>query len=105
VVATSPSYRLVTSQDALEAVADRVIAEGMAFGFDIETGYDGEAREGAALHPEENFVCGISFTNSVHWGVYVPLRHDTGTNLDNRQAAVTGTPCSRTPSSPNRDCW
>lgn len=88
-VATSPSYRLVTSQDELEAVATRVISDGTAFGFDIETGYDGEPREGAALHPEENFVCGISFTNSVHWGVYVPLRHDTGTNLGNRQAAAT----------------
>lgn len=86
-VDTAPSYQLVTDLDKLRSLADHVINSGLPFGFDIETGYDGESREGAAVHPEENFVVGISFTNSINWAVYVPLRHDTGVNLPNRDCA------------------
>lgn len=84
----APSYALLTDLGELRQLADRVISEGKPFGYDIETGYEGESREKAAVHPEENFVAGISFTNSLTWARYVPLRHDSGTNADNAAAAV-----------------
>jgi DNA polymerase I-like protein with 3'-5' exonuclease and polymerase domains len=83
----APSYGLLTDLDELRRVIGSLIAEGKPFGFDIETGYEGETRESASLHPEENFVAGISFTNSLSWARYVPLKHDTGINVDNLEVA------------------
>lgn len=77
-----PSYDLLTSESELTSLVARMLAEGRPFGFDIETGYEGESREKAGLHPEENFICGISLTNSVSWARYIPLRHDQGVNMD-----------------------
>lgn len=83
----APSYGLITTLAELEQVTAKIIAGGRPFGFDIETGYDGPEREGAAKHPEENFVAGISFTDSLSWARYVPIRHDAGTNIEPAAAA------------------
>lgn len=82
-----PSYGLLTAEHELSERAAALLTEAKPFGFDIETGYEGEQREDAQLHPEENIVSGISFTNSVTWGRYVPFTHDSGTNLDPAFAA------------------
>ncbi|HEX4620783.1 MAG TPA: DNA polymerase, partial [Myxococcaceae bacterium] len=39
------------------------------------------------MHAEENFIAGISITNSLKWSRYIPLAHDTGPNLDQQAAA------------------
>lgn len=85
---SSPSFALLTDPAELARVADRLAGQGLPIGFDIETGYEGETREKASLHPEENFIVGISFTNSLDWARYVPLRHDTGPNMDNTFVAA-----------------
>lgn len=82
-----PDYGLLISETELRGLVDSILRTGLPFGFDIETGYDGESREKASLHPEENFVVGISFTNSVRWARYVPVRHDSGVNMDPRIVA------------------
>jgi DNA polymerase I-like protein with 3'-5' exonuclease and polymerase domains len=92
-VSISASYGYIKSVQELEALVDRVVAEATdpmqprAFAFDIETGYFGEPRSGASVHPEENFVVGISFTNSTEWARYVPLAHDFGPNIEPTAAA------------------
>lgn len=78
---------LITREQELADLAERLLAEGLPVGYDIETGYEGESRESAQLHPEENFIAGFSFTNSVSWARYVPIQHDSGTNLDPEFAA------------------
>jgi DNA polymerase I-like protein with 3'-5' exonuclease and polymerase domains len=86
--ATSAHYDLIRETGEFEALCARLIEDGLPFGFDIETSYDGESREHAQLHPEENFIAGLSFTNSGTWARYAPLRHDSGPNLDNPQCAL-----------------
>jgi DNA polymerase I-like protein with 3'-5' exonuclease and polymerase domains len=85
---TAPSYDLLTDldeiRDRLQAVADAKLP----FGFDVETGYYGESREGAALHPEENYVVSVQFTNSLAWGRMIPLAFDSGPNVDNKPVAA-----------------
>ena len=83
----APSYGLITGLDEFGARSAAIAAARTSFGFDIETGYDGEAREKAALHPEENFISGISFAGDRTWARYAPLRHVSGVNLDNKQVA------------------
>lgn len=91
----APSFSLLTDLGALRERVARVTAEctdpkrpsGRAFSFDIESGYHGEPREKASLHPEENFVAGISLTNSRYWSCYSSVAHDPGPNLNERDAA------------------
>lgn len=84
---TLASSGLLTDSGELTDLIQRLISEAIPSGFDIETGYEGVSREKASLHPEENFIAGISFTNSLDWARYVPLRHDSGVNADNPLAA------------------
>lgn len=83
----APSYGLLTHPGELETVAGVITAARLPFGFDIETGYDGESREKAQLHPEENFVAGFSLTNDLSWARYGAVRHDSGVNLDSYAVA------------------
>lgn len=85
--AAAPSYALISGIEEFERLCARLLADGRPFGFDIETSYEGEEREAAQLHPEENFVAGLSLTNSAAWGRYASLNHDDGDNLDNGRAA------------------
>ncbi len=79
----SPNCGLLTDLGECRERAQAIVREALPFGFDTEAGYDGETREKASLHPEENFIVGLSFTNSLRWARYVPLRHDSGVNVDN----------------------
>lgn len=81
------NYGLVSAVDELATFFERLAASDGPIGFDIETGYLGEDKEKYSLHPETAIVVGFSFTNSVDWARYVPLRHDTGENLDNQAVA------------------
>lgn len=86
----APSYDRLRVTDEFEAICARLVSDGLPFGFDIETSYDGEPREEAQLHPEEDFICGLSLTNSVYWARYGALHHDdTSRNLDNFRCAVS----------------
>jgi DNA polymerase I len=82
-----PSYGLITDLGELRERVGQIISDGRAFSWDIETGYTGESREKGSLHPEENFLAGLSFTNSLKWSRYAAIAHDTGPNLDERAAA------------------
>lgn len=79
--AKAPSYGLITKLEDAERLVRLLISQGAPFGFDIETSYHGEPREKAATHPEENYVVGVSLTNSLHWARYIPVAHDDGTNV------------------------
>lgn len=83
----APSYGLIVSLAEFQALTGKLAGDLQPVAFDIETGYDGETRENAQLHPEENFVAGFSLTNDLTWARYTPIRHDTGTNLDPYQVA------------------
>lgn len=81
------SYGATGDLHELRERVSQMLADRRAFAWDIETGYHGESREKASLHAEENFVAGMSITNSLKWSRYSPLAHDTGPNLDQRAAA------------------
>lgn len=83
----SPSYELLAAPGLLAELTARLIAEKKPVGLDIETGYDGDSQEGAAKRPETAFVVSVQFTNSLDWGRLVPLRFDSGVNMDNYIAA------------------
>lgn len=75
---------LITTVSELDQVFARVMIDaraGRPFAWDIETGYEGEPRPSAAVHPEENFICGFSLTSSTSWARAVPTRFDSGENL------------------------
>lgn len=87
---TAKNYGLISSTDMLSKFVDRLVSAGSVVAMDIETGYGGEAKAGASLHPEDpnSRVVGVSFTNSTDWARYVPLGHDLGDNLDNAETAI-----------------
>lgn len=82
-----PSYAALTDLGEIAERTRAVIAEQKPFGFDVETGYLGDSREGAALHPEENFLTAFQFTNSLDWARMIPLAFDSGQNADNKAVA------------------
>ena len=84
---TELNYGIVESLKELRHLVGKLVDEGKPIGLDCETGYDGPGKANAQMHPEEGFVTGISFTNSLKWARYVPLRHDFYDNIDNFQAA------------------
>lgn len=79
------NYGVIQKASKFKAFAQRIIASGDDFGFDIEAGYTGEDKKGVALkthHPDWLFV-GFSFTNSLEWARYVPVNHDDeSVNID-----------------------
>lgn len=81
------NYGLVSTIAELQKFVDKLIREGKPFGFDIETGYLGEPKVKKALHPEENLICGFSFTNSTDWARYCPINHHLHENVDSAEAA------------------
>lgn len=83
----APNYALLTDIEELRERTQAIAEARLPFGFDVETGYHGESREGASLHAEENFIVSFQFTNSLDWARDVPLGHDSGPNMDNRAAA------------------
>jgi len=84
---SAPSYDLLEDLGEIRERCQAVIAEKKPFGFDVETGYLGDSREGASLHPEENFLVAWQFTNSLNWSRMIPLGFDSGRNVDNKAVA------------------
>jgi DNA polymerase I-like protein with 3'-5' exonuclease and polymerase domains len=71
-------YAAITSLKEAQELADKLLADGLPVGFDVETGYYGEPFVGRALactHADQ-FVVGFSITNNKSWARYIPLRHD-----------------------------
>lgn len=75
------NYNLVRSTEELKKYFDKIIDDGTAFGFDIETGYHGQDDDRGSLKQETNLFVGFSFTNSLDWARYVPLAHDFDENI------------------------
>lgn len=86
---TDKNYGRVKSIEDLRTFADRLIAAGTPFGFDIETGYVGADKVKASLLPfhPDFIVAGFSFTNNTKWARYVPIAHDGADNLDSVESA------------------
>ena len=82
-----PDYQLITDPGEFASLIDRLIAEAKPVGYDIETSYEGEPRPDAQKHPEENFICGFSLTNSLSWARAVPIAFGDGPNIDPKFAA------------------
>lgn len=81
------NYGLVKTVSELKVIMQKFLDEGTPVGLDIETGYDGPDIKDGSVHPQEGFIAGISFTNSLDWARYVPLRHDYEDNFDNTAVA------------------
>jgi DNA polymerase I-like protein with 3'-5' exonuclease and polymerase domains len=78
------NYGAVRKASIFGKFVDRILKDGTAFGFDIESGYVGPDRADLAKwehHPDWRLV-GFSFTNSLEWARYVPIGHDSGDNAD-----------------------
>lgn len=93
---TAPDYQVSESSEAVRRMCARLIDDGLPIGIDIETGYAGEVKENAQLHPEEGFVVSAQLTNSNRWGRLIPLRFDCGGNLDNHEVAEALWPVAQT---------
>src|SRR5574339_60236 len=75
------NYNVVRSIDELKTMWDKLIADDIPVGFDIETGYHGEDQDRGSLKHETNLLVGFSFTNSLNWARYVPMAHDFADNI------------------------
>jgi DNA polymerase I-like protein with 3'-5' exonuclease and polymerase domains len=85
---TAPANGLLTSIEELRERCTALAEAKLPFGYDYETGYEGESRLAAALHAEENFIVSVQLTNSLDWARMVPLGFDAGVNMDNREVAA-----------------
>ena len=74
------NYRLVTTLQELRAY----LAGAAVVAFDFETSPDEGYREDAkaALDPAKSHIVGVSFSVEEGTGVYVPVAHRVGTNID-----------------------
>ena len=74
------NYRLVTTLQELRAY----LAGAAVVAFDFETSPDEGYREDAkaALDPAKSHIVGVSFSVEAGTGVYVPVAHRVGTNID-----------------------
>lgn len=87
-VPTAPSYARLADLGEIRERVHALITEKLPFGFDVETGYLGDSREGVSLHPEENFLVAYQFTNSLNWSRMIPLGFDSGPNVDGKPVAA-----------------
>jgi DNA polymerase-1 len=78
------NYGRIDTLDELKRHVDLMGESGLPIAFDVETGYTGQDTKKASLdvsNPHQ-FVCGFSFTTTLDWARYVPLKHDYSDNLD-----------------------
>ena len=78
------NYRLVTTLQELRAY----LAGAAVVAFDFETSPDEKYRDDpkAALDPHRAHIVGVSFSVEEGTGVYVPVAHKTGGNIENADA-------------------
>lgn len=82
-------YAALTDVEQLHKLATAMLKKGKPVGFDVETGYSGpdfKKRSTDHFHKDQ-FTVGFSLTSSPEWARYVPLRHDSGGNVEDIQAA------------------
>jgi DNA polymerase I-like protein with 3'-5' exonuclease and polymerase domains len=87
-VFAAPSAGTLFDLDEIRERTEALAAARLPIGLDCETGYLGDSREGASLHPEENFIVSVQFTNDMSWARMIPLGFERGPNVDNRAAAA-----------------
>lgn len=77
------NYKCVTSVADIRAY----IGEAVDVAFDYETAADESYRneDKAALNPAKSHMVGCSFSVEEHTGIYVPVAHLTGTNIDKKE--------------------
>ncbi len=75
------NYRCVTSVQEIQ----NYIGNAAVVSFDYETAPDEPYRteEKAALDPHKSHIVGCSFSVKEHTGIYVPVAHKIGENIDN----------------------
>ncbi len=75
------NYRCVTSVQEIQ----KYIGNATTIAFDYETAPDQPYRteEKAALDPHKSHIVGCSFSVKEHTGIYVPVVHKTGENINN----------------------
>ena len=76
------NYRLITDVQGIRAY----IGDAKVVSFDFETAPDEPYREDdkAALDPARSHIVGCSFSVAEHTGIYVPVAHLTGPNINDR---------------------
>ena len=74
------NYRCVTSVQEIQ----QYISNAAVVAFDYETAPDEPYRieEKAALDPAKSHIVGCSFSAKEHTGIYVPVAHKIGRNMD-----------------------
>ena len=74
------NYRCVTSVQEIQ----QYIGDAAVVAFDYETAPDEPYRmeEKAALDPQKNHMTGCSFSVKEHTGIYVPVAHKVGENIE-----------------------
>ncbi|MCK9479279.1 MAG: bifunctional 3'-5' exonuclease/DNA polymerase [Firmicutes bacterium] len=77
------NYKCVTSVAGIH----EYIAGAVDVAFDFETAPDEEYRsdEKAALDPAKSHIVGCSFSIKAYTGIYVPVAHKVGINIDNTE--------------------
>lgn len=82
---TAREYQAVTTDEGVDLLVAKLLADNRMVAFDIETGYSSakpaEKRALDTYHPDF-FVVGFSITNDESWARYIPLRHDSERPLD-----------------------
>lgn len=75
------NYRCVTSVQEIQ----KYIGNAAIVAFDYETAPDEPYRmeEKAALDPHKSHIVGCSFSVKEHTGIYIPVAHKIGENIDN----------------------
>ena len=79
----TPNYRSVTTIEGVRAY----IGNNRIAAFDFETAPDAPYREEpkAALNPAKAHIVGCSFSTTIGTGIYVPIAHQSGENIDRRE--------------------
>ena len=74
------NYRCVTSVQEIQ----QYIGNAAVVAFDYETAPNEPYRmeEKAALDPQKNHMTGCSFSVKEHTGIYVPVAHKVGENIE-----------------------
>ncbi len=77
------NYKCVTTVVGIRAY----IGDAVDVAFDYETAPDDAYRneEKAALNPAKSHIVGCSFSVEEHTGIYVPVAHLVGTNIDRKE--------------------